>query len=176
MAYHPLWICLTGNLTNSCWIWDNWGEPEGAPHRRVCRGICLYILYTVRHAVSHFCLLFCEFLRHSLFAVEPKASALAAVVFTQNGALATVARCKWRISRTSTERLHRHHQTMWLSTSTREKNTEFNEKLILLPHAHAQGVKWYLEVLSIVFLSVCCLQKKFQISYKQILLRLTIVS
>jgi len=39
----------------------------------------------------------------------------------------------------------------------------------LLPCAHAQGVKQYL--LSVVCLSVCRLQKIFQISYKQILLR-----
>jgi len=52
---------------------NNWGEPERAPHRRVCCGISLYIymyiymyIYLVRRAVSHFRLLFCEFLRHSL--------------------------------------------------------------------------------------------------------------
>jgi len=39
--------------------------PERAPHRRVCCGVSLYI-YLVRRAVSHFRLLFCEFLRHSL--------------------------------------------------------------------------------------------------------------
>jgi len=42
----------------------SWGDPEGAPHRRVCR---LYILSIVRRAVSHFYRLFCELLRHSLF-------------------------------------------------------------------------------------------------------------
>ena len=44
-----------------------WGERERAPHRRVCCGICLYYrIYLVRRAVSHFRLLFGEFLRHSL--------------------------------------------------------------------------------------------------------------
>jgi len=50
----------------------SWGEPEQALHRRVCCGICrcCYIynyVYIVRHAGSHFWLLFCEFLCHSLF-------------------------------------------------------------------------------------------------------------
>ena len=38
-----------------------WGEPERAPHRRVCCGICLYyiLLFLVRRAVSHLQLLFC---------------------------------------------------------------------------------------------------------------------
>ena len=43
---------------------SNWGEPEQAPHRRVCCGISLYIymyIYLVRRAVSHIRLLFCAF-------------------------------------------------------------------------------------------------------------------
>jgi len=36
----------------------NWGKPERAPHRRLCCGICLYYIYIIRHAVSHFQLLF----------------------------------------------------------------------------------------------------------------------
>jgi len=47
------------------YILGNWGEPERAPHRRVCCGISLYI-YLVRRAISHFRLLFCAFLCHSL--------------------------------------------------------------------------------------------------------------
>ena len=44
-----------------------WGEPERAPHRRVCCGISIYMyIYLVRRAVSHIRLLFCAFLRHSL--------------------------------------------------------------------------------------------------------------
>ena len=26
---------------------NNWGEPERAPHRRVCCGICLYYIYII---------------------------------------------------------------------------------------------------------------------------------
>ena len=50
------------------WLY-NWGEPERAPHRWVCCGICLYYyiyIRIVRCAISHFWLLFCKFLRHSL--------------------------------------------------------------------------------------------------------------
>ena len=45
------------------------GASLSAPHRRVCCGISLYILYIylVRCAVSHFRLLFCAFLHLSLF-------------------------------------------------------------------------------------------------------------
>jgi len=46
-----------------------WGEHEQAPHRWLCCGISLYILYIylVRCAVSHFRLLICAFLHLSLF-------------------------------------------------------------------------------------------------------------
>ena len=56
-------------------LFNYWGKPERAPHRRLCCGIFLYIIiilckyihiYIVRCAVNHFQLLFCEFLRHSL--------------------------------------------------------------------------------------------------------------
>jgi len=50
---------------------DNWGEPERAHIDEfavefLSLYICIYILYIVRRAVSHFRLLFCAFLRHSL--------------------------------------------------------------------------------------------------------------
>ena len=48
----------------------NWGEPERAPHRRVCCEFSLflyfYILYIVRRAVNHFLLVFCVSLHHAL--------------------------------------------------------------------------------------------------------------
>jgi len=63
------------------------------------------------------------------------------------------------------------HVKIWLGQVARFTFTRW------LPRAHAQGVKRYL--LSVACLSVRCLssaKKKFKISYKQILLRLIIVS
>jgi len=65
-------------------------------------------------------------------------------------------------------------QTLLLHNSTTENVLEIMQlRSLSLPRAHVQGVKWYL--LSVVRLSIVC-KKKFQISYKQILLRLIIVS
>ena len=48
-----------------------WGEPERAPHRRVCCEFSIYLflyiyLCIVRRAVNHFLLVFCVSLRHAL--------------------------------------------------------------------------------------------------------------
>ena len=49
----------------------NWGEPERAPHRRVCYEFSIYLfislyLCIVRRAVNYFLLVFCVSLRHAL--------------------------------------------------------------------------------------------------------------
>ena len=44
-----------------------WGEPERAPHRRVCCEFSIYFFISiVRRAVNHFLLVFCVSLRHAL--------------------------------------------------------------------------------------------------------------
>ena len=51
---------LPSHLSKIYYILYNWGEPERAPHRRVCCGIFLYyILFLVRRAISHLQLIFC---------------------------------------------------------------------------------------------------------------------
>ena len=46
---------------------SSWGEPERAPHRRVCCEFSIYLYISiVRRAVNHFLLVFCVSLRHAL--------------------------------------------------------------------------------------------------------------
>ena len=60
----------SGNETNMYWSWlpdyeNNWGEPERAPHRRLCCEFSIYSMYrTSCHKSLPGCILF---LRHALF-------------------------------------------------------------------------------------------------------------